>query len=156
MKKIYVAGGCFWGVQGFLKTIKGIKKTTVGYANSLLENPTYELVKSHVTDAVETVEVIYDENILSLKDIVKKLFAVIDPTARNYQGPDHGRQYRNGFYFVDQEDGVMLRELMLEFSKKYEKPLATEILPLDNYYLAEDYHQDYFDKHPNAVCHIKF
>ncbi|WP_412031729.1 peptide-methionine (S)-S-oxide reductase MsrA [Metamycoplasma buccale] len=155
-KKIYVAGGCFWGVQAYLKKINGVIKTQVGYANSKIKNPSYELVKAHVTDAVEAVEVIYDENFLKLETIVEKIFSVIDPTAKDYQGPDYGRQYRNGFYYVNEEDKETLEKTISYLAKNIKGQIATEIMKLQNFYLAEEYHQDYVDKHPETICHIKF
>lgn len=156
MKNIYIAGGCFWGVQGYFKTINGITKTTVGYANSKINNPTYDDVKTGTTHAVEAVEVEYDDTKISLKEIVEKLFAVIDPTAFNYQGPDYGNQYRNGIYYNDPNDEVIIKKTIQELSKNYAGDIVTEVLPLSNYFLAEEYHQDFTDKHPEIKCHIKF
>ncbi|WP_406615327.1 peptide-methionine (S)-S-oxide reductase MsrA [Mycoplasmopsis hyopharyngis] len=155
MKIIYIAGGCFWGVQAYFKTIKGVLQTTVGYANSKVANPSYELVKTNETDAVEAVEIFYDERQISLSELVKKLFAVIDPTAKDYQGPDYGRQYRNGLYFVDDKDEAVIKETIEELSKNIKGTVVTEVLKIKNYFLAEEYHQDYVDKHPETVCHIK-
>ncbi|ADE19594.1 peptide-methionine (S)-S-oxide reductase MsrA [Mycoplasma crocodyli] len=156
MKKIYLAGGCFWGVQAYFKTIKGIIKTTVGYANSEIKNPTYIQVKTGSTNAVEAVEIYYDEIILKLDEIVKKLFDVIDPTQLNHQAHDFGSQYRNGFYFENEEDELIINNKINELSKHIKGKVVTEVLKLKNYYLAEEYHQDYLDKHPNAYCHINF
>ncbi|EFF41532.1 peptide-methionine (S)-S-oxide reductase MsrA [Mycoplasmopsis alligatoris] len=156
MKKVYVAGGCFWGVQGFFKTIAGVTKTTVGYANSKIDNPIYEQVKTQNTNAVEAVEIFYDEKITSLEKIVEALFSVIDPTALNYQGPDYGTQYRNGIYYVNQDDKAIIENKIAQLSKNISGKVVTEILELKNYFLAEEYHQDFTDKHPNIQCHIKF
>ncbi|MBN0919202.1 peptide-methionine (S)-S-oxide reductase MsrA [[Mycoplasma] gypis] len=156
MKRIYLAGGCFWGVQGFFKTIKGVKFTTVGYANSDIENPSYQLVKTGKTNAVETTEIYFDESIISLEEIVKTLFSVIDPTALNYQDVDYGTQYRNGVYWEIEEDHQKIKNVIESLKSNYTKPVVTEVLKLQNYYLAEEYHQDYTDKNPNVACHIKF
>ncbi|MDD7896341.1 peptide-methionine (S)-S-oxide reductase MsrA [Metamycoplasma hyosynoviae] len=155
MKKIYIAGGCFWGVQAYFKKIAGVIKTTVGYANSDIKNPFYELVKSHSTTAAETVEIEYDPTKVSLQTLVEKLFSAIDPTALNYQGPDYGKQYRNGIYFVDDSDEKIIKSKIQELAKSIKGKVVTEVLKLQNYYLAEDYHQDYVDKHPETICHIK-
>ena len=155
MKKIYFAGGCFWGVQAFFKTIKGVIKTVVGYANSNVKNPLYSEVKSQTTTAVEAVEVTYDENIVSLNTLIEKFFKVIDPTALNFQGPDYGTQYRNGIYYVDESDESIIKSKITKLAKNIKGKIVTEILPLQNFYMAEDYHQDYIDKHPQAFCHIK-
>ncbi|WP_036452634.1 peptide-methionine (S)-S-oxide reductase MsrA [Mycoplasma buteonis] len=156
MRRIYVAGGCFWGVQGYFKTIDGIKFTSVGYANSIFENPSYEQVKTSQTKAVETTELYYDESKISLEQIVTKLFDVIDPTALNFQGPDYGSQYRNGIYYEIEADGEKIQSIVNKLAKNYDKPVVTEVLKLQNYYLAEEYHQDYTDKHPDVACHINF
>ncbi|QZE12639.1 peptide-methionine (S)-S-oxide reductase MsrA [Mycoplasma sp. Ms02] len=156
MKRIYIAGGCFWGVQGYFKTIPGIKFTTVGYANSLINNPSYEEVKTGKTGAVETTEIYYDESIINLGQIIEKLFAVIDPTALNYQDVDHGTQYRNGVYFEIDEEYQIIKDKIDELAVNYDKPVVTENLKLENYFLAEEYHQDYSDKHPDVACHITF
>lgn len=156
MKIIYLAGGCFWGVQAYLKTLQGVVKTTVGYANSKIENPTYEQVKTGITEAVETVEVIFDETILSLNELLEDFLSVIDPRQLNYQGPDYGTQYRNGIYFKDPLDKNIINQVLAEVQEQYEEPVVTEVKEIKNYYLAETYHQDYFDKNSDASCHIKF
>ncbi|MEE3928050.1 peptide-methionine (S)-S-oxide reductase MsrA [Mycoplasmopsis ciconiae] len=156
MKRIYLAGGCFWGVQGYFKTIKGVRFTSVGYANSQIENPTYEQVKFQITHAVETTEVYFDESVISLSEIVQKLLDVIDPTALNYQDVDYGSQYRNGVYFEISSDEEIIKDVLKTEQKKYSKAIVTEVMKLQNYYLAEEYHQDYSDKHPDVACHIKF
>lgn len=156
MKKIYLAGGCFWGVQAYFNTIKGVINSTVGYANSETKNPTYQEVKSQKTGAVEAVEIFYDENVISLREITEKLLEVIDPTELNKQGEDIGTQYRNGIYFIDSKDEQVIKQVVEQISKNYNKELATEVLELKNYYLAEEYHQDYLEKNKGAYCHIKF
>ncbi|TPE57580.1 peptide-methionine (S)-S-oxide reductase MsrA [[Mycoplasma] falconis] len=156
MKRIYLAGGCFWGVQGYFKTIKGVKFTSVGYANSLIENPSYELVKTGKTNAAETTEIYYDESLINLEEIIEKLFKVIDPTALNFQGPDHGTQYRNGIYYEIESDKDVIINKISQLAKNYTKLVVTEVKKLENYFLAEEYHQDYSDKHPEVACHIIF
>ncbi|AZZ65561.1 peptide-methionine (S)-S-oxide reductase [Metamycoplasma phocicerebrale] len=154
-KTIYIAGGCFWGTEAFFKKINGVLDTTVGYANSIIKNPNYEQVKTGNTNAVETVKIIYNADILSLQEIITKLFSVIDPTALNYQGGDYGTQYRNGIYYENLADEAQIKKLLNKLSKCYSKPLATELKQIQNFYEAEEYHQDYLDKHPNGYCHIK-
>ncbi|WP_406613631.1 peptide-methionine (S)-S-oxide reductase MsrA [Mycoplasma corogypsi] len=156
MKRIYLAGGCFWGVQGYFKTIQGIRFTTVGYGNSKVENPSYKLVCTGETNAAEMVEVYYYEDQISLEQIIKTLFKVIDPTALNFQGPDHGTQYRNGIYYEIESDKEVILKTIEKLQANYNKKVVTEVLPLQNYYLAEEYHQDYSDKNPTVECHIKF
>ncbi|WP_170149952.1 peptide-methionine (S)-S-oxide reductase MsrA [Mycoplasma struthionis] len=156
MKRIYVAGGCFWGVQGYFKTIKGIKFSTVGYANSIFNNPSYKEVKTGKTNAVETTELYYDESVISLEQIIEKLLAVIDPTALNFQDVDYGTQYRNGIYYEIDSDYEIIKNTLNRLAKNYSKPIVTENKKLENYFLAEEYHQDYSDKNPSVACHIKF
>ncbi|WP_027120460.1 peptide-methionine (S)-S-oxide reductase MsrA [Mycoplasmopsis lipofaciens] len=156
MKRIYLAGGCFWGVQAYFKTIKGVIFTTVGYANSNIENPTYQMLKEEKSTAVETTEVYYDENQISLSEIIIKLFDAIDPTTLNRQGPDFGIQYRSGIYYEISSDLKIIKQVVNEYQQKLNKPIVTEIIKLKNYYLAEEYHQNYTDKNKNVICHIKF
>ncbi len=154
MKKIYLAGGCFWGVEHFLSLINGVVNTTVGYANSDIDNPTYEDLKQHKSLASETVEITYDENIVSLKEILNLFYMIIDPTIIDRQGHDIGHQYRTGIYYIDSNDIDIIKDSLLELSKKYDKPIVTELLPLDNFTIAEEYHQDYLIKNPTGYCHV--
>lgn len=154
MKKIYLAGGCFWGVEHFLSLVKGIKETTVGYANSDIDNPTYEDLKAHRSLASETVEVEYDENIISLKEILDLFFMIIDPTILDRQGHDIGHQYRTGIYYVDENDIDVIKDALNQLATKYDKPIVTELLPLENFTKAEEYHQDYLIKNPTGYCHV--
>lgn len=154
MKTIYLAGGCFWGIQKYFDQFNGVCHTTVGYANGYTENPKYEDVKKELTGHSETVEIQYDEKIISLKEILCYYFDVIDPTSLNRQGEDEGISYRTGIYYVDSEDLSIIENVYQDIQKKYIKPLVVEVKPLDNYYLAEDYHQKYLEKNPNGYCHI--
>ena len=154
MKKIYLAGGCFWGVEHFLSLINGVVNTTVGYANSDIDNPTYEDLKQHKSLASETVEITYDENIISLKEILNLFYMIIDPTIIDRQGHDIGHQYRTGIYYIDSNDIDIIKDSLLELSKKYDKPIVIELLPLDNFTIAEEYHQDYLIKNPTGYCHV--
>ena len=154
MKKIYLAGGCFWGVEHFLSLIKGIESTKVGYANSDIENPTYEDLKAHRSLASETVEVIYDENVISLNEILDMFYMIIDPTILDRQGHDVGHQYRTGIYYVDDNDLDIINESIKQLSKRYEDPIVVEVLRLENFTDAEEYHQDYLIKNPTGYCHV--
>ncbi|MBR5342075.1 MAG: peptide-methionine (S)-S-oxide reductase MsrA [Erysipelotrichaceae bacterium] len=154
MKKIYLAGGCFWGVEHYLSLINGVIETTVGYANSDIPSPSYEDLKAHRSSASETVEVIYDENVISLKEILDLFFLIIDPTLLDQQGHDIGHQYRTGIYYVDKEDVDIIKSSLAELSKKYDKKIVTELLELSNFTVAEDYHQDYLYKNPDGYCHV--
>lgn len=153
-KVIYLAGGCFWGTEKYLSGIKGIIETNVGYANGNTENPTYEEVCHHNTGHAETVKVVYDPNTISLTFVLELYYDVINPTSINKQGEDTGSQYRTGIYYVDENDVDIIKDSINELQTKYDKPIAIEVLPIINYYLAEEYHQKYLDKNPNGYCHI--
>ena len=155
-KVIYLAGGCFWGCQKYFDLTKGVVSTEVGYANGPTANPTYEQVKHEHTGHAETVKVEYDPDVISLEALLKKYFAVIDPTAVNHQGEDFGIQYRTGIYYVFDEDEPVARACLDELAKQYDKPLAVELKPLENFYPAEEYHQKYLEKNPGGYCHIHF
>lgn len=153
MKTIYLAGGCFWGTEKFFRQFEGIKETTVGYANGEKANPTYEEVCNDSGHA-ETVKIEYDENVISTSEILDYYFMVIDPTSVNKQGEDTGIQYRTGIYY---EDNSLVSDIETAVEKETEKvgqPLAVEVMPLKNFYKAEEYHQDYLDKNPGGYCHI--
>lgn len=154
MKTIYLAGGCFWGVEHFLGLIDGVTSTTVGYANSDINSPTYEDLKAHRSLAAETVEVVYDENKISLEEILDLFFMIIDPTILDQQGHDVGHQYRTGIYYVDNNDVQIIRQSLNKLESKYDKPIVTELLPLENFTIAEEYHQDYLIKNPQGYCHV--
>ena len=155
MKEIYLAGGCFWGVEAYYKRINGVEDTEVGYANSRMESPSYKEVCTGRTDAAETVKIIYDEEKITLEEILKALFKVIDPTLINRQGPDIGNQYRSGIYYTDEGDRETVDKFIEKVKGDYKMPIATEVMKLENFYEAEDYHQDYLDKNPDGYCHIK-
>lgn len=154
MKEIYLAGGCFWGVDEYMSRIDGVVDTKSGYANGSTENPSYEQVCTGTTGHTEAVKVIYDENIISLKDLLNRFWRIIDPTLLNRQGPDIGSQYRTGIYYIDDADLTVINETLNEVKGKYDKPIVTEIGSLENFYLAEEYHQDYLKKNPAGYCHI--
>ena len=152
MAEIYLAGGCFWGLEEYFSRIEGIKKTTVGYANGQVESTNYQLI--HQTDHAETVHLIYDEKRISLREILLYYFRVIDPLSVNKQGNDVGRQYRTGVYYTDQADKAVIEQVFVEQEKQLGQKIAVELEPLRHYVLAEDYHQDYLKKNPGGYCHI--
>lgn len=154
IREIYLAGGCFWGTEKYLKSITGVKNTEVGYANGMIQNPSYEDVCHKNTGHAETVRVEYDPVEVDLTHIINLFFKVIDPTSVNRQGNDVGSQYRTGIYYVDPKDEPIILAAITELQKKYFKRIAVEIIPLKNYYPAEEYHQDYLTKNPNGYCHI--
>ncbi len=155
MKKIYLAGGCFWGVEEYFSRINGVTDTTVGYANSDTINPTYKQICDKEVKAIETVLVDFDETIVSLDFILDKFFAIIDPTSVDKQGEDAGYQYRTGIYFDNEEFLHIIKNKVSEVQKSYSDPIVTEVKSLENFFDAEEYHQDYLKKNPTGYCHIK-
>jgi peptide methionine sulfoxide reductase msrA/msrB len=157
LKKIWLAGGCFWGVEAYMSRVPGVADVTVGYANGKSENPTYQDVCYNNTGHAETVEVSYDPARISLENLLTEYFEIIDPTSLNQQGNDRGSQYRTGIYYSDQgNDLPVIESVLVAQQKKYTKPIVTEVEPLRQYFLAEEYHQDYLEKNPGGYCHISF
>ncbi len=154
MKTIYLAGGCFWGMQRFLDSAKGVMMTEVGYANGRTDNPTYAQVKHENTGHAETVKVVYDETILTEKALLHRFLQVIDPFSVNKQGEDEGEQYRTGIYFVDYNDMQIAKEEIALLEAESGKKCMVEVLPLSNFWRAEEYHQKYLVKNPDGYCHI--
>ncbi|MCL2008695.1 MAG: peptide-methionine (S)-S-oxide reductase MsrA [Treponema sp.] len=154
LKSIYFAGGCFWGVEEYFSRIKGVHDVTSGYANGNTQNPSYEEVCKHNTGHAETVHILYDPETVSLKTLTEKFFDIIDPLSVNRQGGDVGTQYRTGIYYTDEGDIETLRAVYEGEQKKHTEKLAVEFLPLEHFYLAEEYHQDYLKKNPDGYCHI--
>lgn len=154
MKEIYFAGGCFWGTEHFLKLIRGVEETQVGYANGNIANPTYKEVCYGDTGFAETVKVTYNPKAVTLELLIDLFLQTIDPTSLNKQGGDIGTQYRTGIYYVDEKDLPVIEKKIEDISKEYDKPIVVEVLPLKNFYDAELYHQDYLDKNRGGYCHI--
>ena len=154
MKEIYFAGGCFWGTQHFFKQIRGVESSTSGYANGEIVDPTYEQVYTDTTGYAETVKVVYDEQVIELKQLVELYFRTIDPLSLNQQGEDVGTRYRTGAYYTSDEDLSTIREVYDRVEAECGESLAVELEPLKNFYSAEEYHQDYLDKNPAGYCHL--
>lgn len=154
VKTIYLAAGCFWGSEKYFSLIRGVIGTKVGYANGSTENPTYEDVSYHNSGHAETVEIKYDDTILSLEKLLSLYYDIIDPTSINQQGADRGVQYRTGIYYIDDSDYSIICDSLDALATKYEKPIAIEAGPLAHFYDAEEYHQKYLDKNINGYCHI--
>lgn len=153
-KTIYLAGGCFWGTEHFMRLILGVDSTQVGYANSNIPNPTYREVCSGRTGAAETVKVVYDADSVSLPFLLDLFFRTIDPTSVNRQGNDRGTQYRTGIYYTDAADRAIVEASLRKLEAKYHEPLAVEYGLLKNFSPAENYHQDYLVNNPGGYCHI--
>lgn len=175
--QIYLAGGCFWGVQAYFDLVAGVRQTRVGYANAkfqYIENLSYEVVCSGLSGAVEAVEIDFDEEVLSLDSVLARFFSIINPASVNRQGNDIGSQYRSGIYAIDEQILERAKEFIAQkITPKVilKTPLAilsnsslansatllsvaTEVLPLSNFTSAESYHQKYLAKNPNGYCHI--
>jgi peptide-methionine (S)-S-oxide reductase len=148
------AAGCFWGIEAAFLRVPGVTDARSGYTGGTTEHPTYEAVCSGRTGHAEAVQVSYDPSVVSYETLVRAFFAMHDPTQVNRQGPDIGTQYRSAiFYATDSErkDAECVRD---ELSATHDAPIATEITEQSVFWPAEEYHQRYFEKHPNAVCHI--
>ena len=153
MRSIYLAGGCFWGMQKFFDQFEGVLSTQVGYANGPDRAPTYQEVCRNSGHA-ETVRIDYDEGKLSLDKLLDLFFLVIDPLSINKQGGDEGIQYRTGVYYTNPDQLPMIQAAFEKEAAKVGSPLAVELLPLTNFFPAEEYHQKYLDKNPGGYCHI--
>lgn len=154
MAKIFLAGGCFWGLQKYMSEIHGVTSTQVGYANGKTSNPTYEDVCSGSTGHAETVKVHYDPNIVSLPFLLNLFYEAIDPTSINRQGGDRGTQYRTGIFYCDEADLPVIELSLKNLQLRCDKPVAIVLEPLNNFSPAEEYHQNYLDKNPHGYCHI--
>ena len=154
MKTIFLAGGCFWGTAHLFSLVPGVIATVAGYANSTVVDPTYRQVCAGMTGAAETVRVDYDPDKVSLTDLLKLYFRSIDPLSVNRQGGDQGTQYRTGIYYVDPADRDIIDTMLATLQRRYTAPIAIEWGPLQNFYPAEEYHQDYLDKNPQGYCHV--
>ena len=154
MKTIYLAGGCFWGTQRFFDQFSGVIRTEVGYANGRTANPGYEDVCRRDTGHAETVKIEFDETVISTAKLLDYYFLTIDPLSVNRQGGDVGTQYRTGIYYTDESLLPEIRARVAAEEQKVGAPLAVEVLPLENFYRAEEYHQDYLVKNPTGYCHI--
>ncbi|WP_295112291.1 peptide-methionine (S)-S-oxide reductase MsrA [uncultured Methanobrevibacter sp.] len=154
LKVIYLAGGCFWGVEAFISRLKGVNQTEVGYANGNDLAPTYEKVCTGKTGHAESVKVTYNPEIISLEEILEKYYMIIDPYSLNRQGPDIGTQYRTGVYWQEESQ----REDILKFFAKKQnedcEKIVVEVGPIGCFYTAEEYHQKYLEKNQQGYCHV--
>lgn len=154
MAEIYLAGGCFWGTEKYIRQIHGVLSTDVGYANGKTEAPSYEEVCRNNTGHAETVRVVYDPEKLPLAFLLELYYEAVDPISVNRQGGDTGTQYRTGIYYTDPKDEPVIRSSLRQLQERCGRPVAIEAKPLENYYPAEEYHQKYLDKNPGGYCHI--
>jgi len=154
MKTIYLAGGCYWGVEKYMQNIPGVRETEVGFANGDTENPTYQQVRYENTGHAETVRVVYNANQLPLEKLLRLFFRIIDPVSVDQQGEDIGHQYRTGVYHENDADAAVVAAELAALEAKVGQPLAVEACPLRHFYPAEEYHQKYLDKNPGGYCHV--
>lgn len=154
LKKIYLAGGCFWGTEHLFSLVEGVVNTVAGYANSVVPHPSYEMVCTGRTGAAETVEVEYDDMKVGLTDLLSIYFKSIDPTVLNRQGNDVGTQYRTGIYYTNDADIEVIEAFVAMVQRRFTQPLAVEVRRLENFYPAELYHQQYLYKNPTGYCHV--
>jgi peptide-methionine (S)-S-oxide reductase len=150
------AAGCFWGVEDAFRQVKGVTSTTVGYIGGTTKNPTYKEVCTDRTGHAEAVEVEFDPGEVSYRELLAAFFQSHDPTTINRQGPDIGTQYRSAIFFHDAEQEAEAREAKaaLEKSGVFRRPIVTQIVPASEFYRAEDYHQQYFEKQGIRSCHL--
>jgi len=151
LQTLVLGGGCFWCTEAVYVQVRGVLDVESGYCNGNLPEPNYEMVCSGASGYCEVVKLIYDPTQVSTRELLEIFFVIHDPTTLNRQGHDSGSQYRSGIYFSSTEQEQVARELLaeLEASGVYRSPVVTELLPLDKYSPAEDYHQDYFERNPN-------
>ena len=147
-ESIVLGGGCFWCTEAVMKPLKGVERVVSGYANGHVKNPTYREVCSGRTGHNEVVEVTFDPEAVSLHDLLGVFFATHDPTTLNRQGADRGTQYRSGVYYTSDAQREAAEAVIAEVAPSFDDPIVTEVEPLESFYPAEDYHQDYFERNP--------
>jgi peptide-methionine (S)-S-oxide reductase/peptide methionine sulfoxide reductase msrA/msrB len=153
IKKAYFAAGCFWGVEYHFEKIKGVISAISGYMGGNIPNPSYEMVCTGFSGHLEVVEVIYDENIVSFETLTKLFFEIHDFSQTNGQGPDIGSQYLSAIFYCDEEQKGISEKLIVELENKGFK-VVTFLYKLVPFYKAEDYHQDYYERHQKVpYCH---
>ncbi|MBY0554532.1 peptide-methionine (S)-S-oxide reductase MsrA [bacterium] len=158
-EKAILAAGCFWGVEELLRTYKGVVSTEVGYCGGDEDEANYKIVKTGTTEHAEAILVEFDSEKLSYRDLIRAFFKLHDPTTKNQQGNDVGRQYRSAIFYYNDEQKLAAEEIKAEVQKsgKWMRPIVTEIVAAAGtpFYAAEDYHQDYLQKNPEGyMCHF--
>jgi methionine-S-sulfoxide reductase len=151
-----LAGGCFWGMQEIIRSIPGVQSTVVGYTGGHSLDPSYEIVKAGNTGHAEAIQIYFSPNQVSYQEILHYFFRLHDPTTVNRQGNDIGEQYRSAIFYHTEDQRQIAKEIkdLVNRSGKWSAPIVTEISPASTFYTAEDYHQDYLQKHPNGyTCH---
>ena len=157
-EKATFGAGCFWGVEAAFRAMPGVTNTTVGYEGGHTENPSYQDVCTDNTGHAEVVQVEFDPAKISYETLVKEFFKLHDPTQLNRQGPDWGTQYRSAIFYhsPEQQQVAQATKQAVGSSGKFSKPIVTEVVPAQQFYKAEDYHQQYLEKRGLASCHVSF
>ena len=147
-KEAFFAAGCFWGVESTFQQLEGVESTTVGYTGGNVKNPSYELVCTGITDHAEAVQVVYDASVISYEELLDTFFELHDPTTIDRQGPDVGSQYRSAIFYTNEEEKTLveIKINQVNESGKFRSRIVTEVAPINNFYDAEDYHQQYLLK----------
>jgi peptide-methionine (S)-S-oxide reductase len=150
-QKATLAGGCFWCLEAVFDEVKGVYSVESGYAGGQVENPSYQAVCSGMTDHAEVVQIQFNPEILSYRDILHIFFAIHDPTTLNRQGVDTGSQYRSAIFYHEEDQKALAEQVVaeLESQKIWDNPIVTTIEKLDRFYPAEAYHQEYFARNPS-------
>jgi len=157
MKTIVLGGGCFWCMDPIFRMTDGVSKVVVGYAGGMKKNPSYRDVVYGKTGHAEVLQITYDPEKIELKKIFEIFFTIHDPTTMNQQGADKGTQYRSIILYEDDKDMILAHQIITDLNnaKVYENPVVTEVVSLEEFYSAEDYHQDYFNKNPEqSYCQL--
>ena len=146
-----LAGGCFWCLEAVYKELRGVERVVSGYAGGHVANPTYRQVCDGTTGHAEVVQVTFDPSVVSYKELLEVFFTIHDPTTPNRQGGDVGTQYRSAVFYHDQEQRETAEQVIAELTaaQVWDSPIVTEVVPLETFYPAEDYHQDYFERNPS-------
>ncbi|MBP9771583.1 MAG: peptide-methionine (S)-S-oxide reductase MsrA [Candidatus Pacebacteria bacterium] len=154
MEIALIAAGCFWGVEEAFRMLPGVLETEVGYTGGHTDNPTYKDVCSDTTGHAEALKIVFDPEIISYTEILKKFFSIHDATQVNRQGPDVGSRYRSAIFFTTPEQEAEAKDVFDEEQKAHTKTLATEIVSASTFYPAEEYHQKYFLKNGGGTCYL--
>ena len=149
-----LAGGCFWGVEELFRSMPGVISTEVGYTGGTVDNATYDIVKKGQSGHAESIRITFDPAVVSYEELLAHFFRLHDPTTPNRQGNDVGSQYRSAIFFHDEQQRAAAEKVKGEMAARWPRPITTEIVPAGKFHSAEEYHQDYLQKHPNGyTCH---
>lgn len=148
MEVATLAGGCFWCLEAVYDQLHGVTDVVSGYAGGHVENPSYKAVCTGATGHAEVIQVTFDPNVITFRDLLNVFFTIHDPTTLNRQGADVGTQYRSGVFYHSDEQKATTEEVIKEVQSIWDNPIVTEITPIDHFYPAEDYHQEYFANNP--------